>query len=249
VVRFFDVTQGRTVALLSPGQRTLRLRVRLACPGTVVGWDEVRALVVADVLLRALEMEGVQVFSVLAVPELPPAERQRLDRLLACYGVHVTDADDDPRADVQVLTSACDAPAGAGVALRVGPTNVTAPGAPPPQEPTDHDATAWRCVLLAGPWHEPVAVSESGRLDAATTLAGWRARVAAWSRAPSAPVPTAVRDRARSLVDLDLDTPGLLGLLSEVAEDPALPDGARFEAFVWLDQVLGLELSRDLGRA
>jgi hypothetical protein len=60
-------------------------------------------------------------------------------------------------------------------------------------------------------------------------------------------VPPAVRDRARSLLGVDLDIPGLLGLLSEVAEDPGLPDGARFEAFVWLDQVLGLELSRDLG--
>jgi hypothetical protein len=247
VVQFFDVTQGRMVALLSPGRRALRLRVHLACPGAVVGWDEVRALVVGDVLLRALELEGVQVFPVLAAPELPPLERQRLDRLLAGYGVRVTETDDDPRADVHVLTSACDAVAGSGVTLRVGPTTVTAPGPPLPQEPTDHDATVRRCALLAGPWREPVTVSESRLLDAATALAGWRAWVAAWSRAPSAPVPPAVRDRARSLLAVDLDIPGLLGLLSEVAEDPGLPDGARFEAFVWLDQVLGLELSRDLG--
>jgi hypothetical protein len=247
VVHLFDAAQGFMAALLPTGKRTLRLRVHLACPGLVVGWDEVRALVVSDVLLRALEMEGVQVFPALAVPDLPPLQIQRLDGLLACYGVHATEPDDDARADVHVLTSAHRALPASGIALRVGPTTVTALRPPLPKEATDYDATVRRCALLAASYREPLTVSEAGLLDAATALAGWRTWVAAWSRVPSAPLPPTIRDQARTLLGADLDTPGLLRLLSRVADDPGLSDGARFETFVWLDRVLGLELSRDLG--
>ncbi|RAG87321.1 hypothetical protein DN069_02010 [Streptacidiphilus pinicola] len=247
MVHLFDATRGRAVALLSPGRHTVRLRVHLACAGAAVGWDEARALVVADVLLRALEMEGVQVFPGVAVPDLPPPEIQRLDRLVAGYGVRVSGAGDDPRADVHVLSHSCDASAGSGVVLRVGRTAAPASTPPLPQEPTNHDAAARRRALLATHYREPLTVSETGLRDAATALAGWRTSVAAWSRSPSSPVPSAIRDRARSLLGADLDTQGLLGLLDEVAHDPGLLDGTRFEVFVWLDQVLGLELSRDLG--
>lgn len=248
MVHLFDSSQGRAVAIPPLGQRAIRLRTHLECPGLVTGWDELRALVVADVLLRALEMEGVQVFPALAVPDLPTQEKKRLDRLLIAYGLRVSETDDDQRADVHVLTSAHSAPAASGVKLRVGPTTVTAPVPPLPQGPTDHDATVRRCALLAAPCREPVTVSAAGLLDAATTLAGWRTWVAAWSRDPSMPVPPAILDRSRSLLDADLDTPGLLRLLGEVADDRDLPNGARFEVFVWLDQVLGMELSRDLGQ-
>ncbi|WP_052440904.1 hypothetical protein [Streptacidiphilus anmyonensis] len=247
MVHVVDVAQGHAVALPPPGRRALRLRVHLACPGLVAGWAEVRALVVADVLMRAVEMEGAQVFPSLAVPDLSSPELRRLDRLLACYGVRVPEVDDEPNADVHVLTSTARPPRGSGVALRVGPTSVAAQIPPLPREPTDHDASVRRCALLATPWREPVAAGAADLMDAAVALAGWRAYVASWSHAPSAPVPPTVRDRARGLLDAELDTPGLLALLREVADDTSLPDGARFEAFVWLDQVLGIELSRDVG--
>ncbi|WP_052434245.1 hypothetical protein [Streptacidiphilus melanogenes] len=249
MVHVFDAVRGNSVALPPPGRRALRLRVHLECSGLVAGWDEVRALVVADVLLRALEMEGVQVFPAIEAPELPPLEARRLDRLLDCYDLRVPEADSDPHADVHVLTGGSSTPRGSSVVLRVGPTSAPAPVPPLPADPTDHDASARRCALLATPYRDPLAVSAAVLTDAASALAGWRAYVAYWSQAPSAPVPPTVRDRARGLLDADLDTPGLLGLLGEVADDPGLPDGARFEASVWLDRVLGIQLGRDLGRA
>ncbi|WP_042431542.1 hypothetical protein [Streptacidiphilus anmyonensis] len=249
MVQVFDAVQGRLIALPPAGRRALRLRVHLECPGLVAGWDEARALVVADVLFRALEMEGVQVFPAIEAPDLPPLEAKRLDRLLASYNLRAPDADDDLYADVHVLTSGGGDPRGPGVVLRVGPTSASAPIPPLPADPTDHDAAVRRCALLATPCREPLSVSAAVLADAANTLAGWRAYVAYWSQAPSAPVPPAVRDRARGLLDADLDTPGLLGLLGEVADDPGQPDGARFEAFVWLDRVLGIELGRDVGHA
>ncbi|WP_052442542.1 hypothetical protein [Streptacidiphilus neutrinimicus] len=248
MVHVFDTGQGDSVALPPPGRRALRLRVRLECPGRGTGWNEVRALVVADVLLRALEMEGVQVFTAIEEPDLSPGETTRLDRLLTSYNLRVPEADGDPHADVHVLTGRSLAP-GSSVVVQVGPASAAGPVPPLPADPTDHDASARRCALLATPYRDPLAVSAAMLTDAASALAAWRACAAYWSRAPSAPLPPKVRDRARALLDADLDTPGLLGLLGEVADDPGLRDGARFEAFVWLDRMLGIELGRDVGNA
>ena len=46
----------------------------------------------------------------------------------------------------------------------------------------------------------------------------------------------------------DLDTPRALQVLRAIERDPAVPPGARFEAFAHLDQLLGLDLVRDVGR-
>ncbi len=46
----------------------------------------------------------------------------------------------------------------------------------------------------------------------------------------------------------DLDTPAALRVLAELADDPAVPDGVKFETFAAADRLLGLDLARDVGR-
>jgi hypothetical protein len=41
--------------------------------------------------------------------------------------------------------------------------------------------------------------------------------------------------------------PGVLRVLRRVENEPELPDGARFETYVYADRLLGLDLARDLG--
>jgi cysteinyl-tRNA synthetase len=48
--------------------------------------------------------------------------------------------------------------------------------------------------------------------------------------------------------DDDLDTPSALVRLDELARDASVADGAKFEAFAYLDRVLGLDLVREVGR-
>jgi cysteinyl-tRNA synthetase len=48
--------------------------------------------------------------------------------------------------------------------------------------------------------------------------------------------------------DDDLDTPTALVRLEELARNETLQPGAKFEAFAYLDQVLGLDLVRDVGK-
>jgi hypothetical protein len=79
-------------------------------------------------------------------------------------------------------------------------------------------------------------------------LAGWRASVAAWAERPSAPIDATTRAAVLSALEDDLDSPRALAALDAVALDPSVADGTRFETFAWADQLLGLDLARDVGR-
>jgi hypothetical protein len=52
---------------------------------------------------------------------------------------------------------------------------------------------------------------------------------------------------ADALAD-DLDTPAALRALDDLAGDPGIPDGVKFETFAAADRVLGLDLARDIGK-
>jgi hypothetical protein len=45
-----------------------------------------------------------------------------------------------------------------------------------------------------------------------------------------------------------LDTSAALGELAALADDPAVPDGVKFETFAAADRLVGLDLARDVGR-
>ena len=49
--------------------------------------------------------------------------------------------------------------------------------------------------------------------------------------------------------DDDLDTPAALRVLRTLEQDTEIPPGAKFETFAYADQLLGLDLARDIGRA
>jgi hypothetical protein len=55
-----------------------------------------------------------------------------------------------------------------------------------------------------------------------------------------------VRRELRTAWEDDLDVPAVLRVLRSV-ETSDLPEGARFETYVYADRLLGLELARDLG--
>lgn len=99
------------------------------------------------------------------------------------------------------------------------------------------------------PYHQPADLTVPVLASAAGTLRGWRHRVAEWAESPSRPIPPHIVAAIRGTFSR-LDTASALALLHGVANeaDPALPPGARFEAFVYADRVLGLELARQVGQ-
>lgn len=69
-----------------------------------------------------------------------------------------------------------------------------------------------------------------------------------WAEHPSSPLPGEPIGRALAALDDDLNVPAVLDVvMGLLAEDAAVTPGAKFEAFVFLDRVLALDLARNVG--
>lgn len=216
-----------------------------------------RVLLVADLVVRALELDGTPVWAVLT----GTAEPDRLREDAAALGVrpfedgaatgHGPGTGQRVRVVAEAAAEAGTAFAAAGEdgggegAARDATTIAVAPVRPADADLADPDTV--RLALLERHHHARVAL-DAAVLDAARdTLARLRHAVADWARHPSRPVPGEVRDRLRAAWEDDLDAPGVLRVLRQVETDQDLPDGARFEICAYADRFLGLHLTRDVG--
>ncbi|MBD0421473.1 hypothetical protein H0H10_20320 [Streptomyces sp. TRM S81-3] len=201
-----------------------------------------RVLLVADLLVRALELGGTPVWALLTDAE----ERAELRADAAALGIRPFEDGRDAGAGpgraqtVRVVREGGAATDGATVTVAA-----VEPAEPDGMESAGPDAL--RMALLARRRNVPVRLDAAVLGDARAALLRRRRAVADWARQPSRPVPDKVRDRLRAAWEDDLDTPGVLRILDEVASDPDLPDGARFEIHAYADRFLGLDLTRDLG--
>ncbi|MEU4981431.1 hypothetical protein [Streptomyces sp. NPDC021969] len=208
-----------------------------------------RVLLVADLLVRALELDGTPAWAVLT----GAAERDGPRKDAAALGIRPFEdgtAGPGPGTGqgVRVVSEGEDAEGGGegedaqGVAtLAVAPVH--------PAVPDLADPDAVRLALLERHHHARVDLDATALDEARATLAGLRGAVADWARRPSRPVPVELRDRLRAAWEDDLDAPAVLRVLRQVRTDPDLPDGARFETCAYADRFLGLHLTRDVGSA
>ncbi|MET7287273.1 hypothetical protein [Streptomyces sp. NPDC005573] len=251
MLRILDARTGEPVAAV-PARRGLT-RVEAYARG--LDLTSLRVLLTADLLVRALEIGGTPVWTILTAPR----EHAELRAAATALGIRPFEESRDlaswPGEDQVVHVVADGEPvATGGAVVAVARVVDAAAGAGGPGDPGDTRVAEeaargadLRLALLSRPRNTPVRL-DAGTLDeAARTLAHWRSAVARWAREPSRPVPEGVRTRLRAAWEDDLDLPGVLAVLRDVADDPALADGARFETYVYADRLLGLELSRDLG--
>ncbi|HKA69017.1 MAG TPA: cysteine--tRNA ligase [Actinomycetes bacterium] len=112
-----------------------------------------------------------------------------------------------------------------------------------------HDPLALRLAFLEHRYRAQLNLTWATIGAADRTLARWRAAVAGWAEQPSRPVPAALRGELVERFADDLDTAGALRLLRQAEKDTAIDPGAKFELFAAADQVLGLDLAREVGRA
>ncbi|MEV8592151.1 hypothetical protein [Streptomyces sp. NPDC052012] len=235
------ITDARTGELVdaAPARRGLtRVEARTQ------GFDptNLRVLLVADLLVRALELGGTPVWAMLS----GSSQQAELRAAGAALGVRPFEDERDAgtglgEAQVLHVVADDDTTAPEGVRVAVAPVHGS-PGAPDGTDPT-----ALRLALLAHPRATPLRLGPEPLRTAADTLADWRSAVAAWAHHPSRPIPDPVRADLRSAWENDLDVPGVLHVLREVASAPDIPDGARFETYAYADRLLGVDLTRDLG--
>jgi hypothetical protein len=238
VLRIIDARTGAPVDA-APARRGLT-RVEVHVPGS--GTGSLRLLLVADVLVRALELGGTPVWGVL------DAGGDHAELRSAVTGLGIRPFED--RRDVgpglgeaQVLhvVGEGDAPP-EGVRVAVAPVHAEESGIPEGGDPA-----VLRLALLSRPRAEPVTLDAAGLAEARATLVRWRRAVAAWAQRPSRPIPDEARTRLRGAWEDDLDVPAVLQVLTWVETESELPDGARFETYAYADRLLGLDLTRDLG--
>ncbi|WP_283135553.1 cysteine--tRNA ligase [Rhizohabitans arisaemae] len=111
------------------------------------------------------------------------------------------------------------------------------------------DPLAVRLALLERHHRHPADLTWDVLRAAGAGLDDWRSRVAAWAESPSAPLPAEPVAAVVEALENDLDTPRALRLLDGLGRDRGIAPGARFEAFIHLDRILGLDLALQVGRA
>jgi hypothetical protein len=244
VLRLLDAETGSyaQVRPIRPGV----LRVCAHVPATAGPSDltGVRVLLVADLLTRAAELRRLQVLTALTSDgETPHA----VEAAAGTLGIHPPVARATPEeaetalgGPIDVYLASDGLTTKTGLVARVGGAhgNLVA------------DPLALRFALLSVPWSEPVDVTAAAQAAAQDTLKDWRRRVAEWARSPSGPIPPRLADKVRTALD-DLDTVSALALLRGLAADDTddtVSPGTRFETFVYVDRLLGLELPRDIGK-
>jgi hypothetical protein len=157
--------------------------------------------------------------------------------------VHPAEVSASPPEPLDVAIAPAGEPAGSP-AHRIQPGEVR----PPVPDFTGVDPLALRLALLQHPYRVEAALAR-GDLEASDeVLRGWRELVRRWALSPSRPMCAEYVADFLGALDADLDTPSALRSLAGLAGDREISDGAKFEAFAYLDRFLGLDLARDVGR-
>ena len=257
MLRFWDDRTGSYAELTVKPSVPLRVCVHGPADGRWSGLADLRVLLVADVLTRIAELQGLQVVAVLASASPPP---DALDQDVAALGIHPPTARAVPGEAEKALggpahvhlarNTAGLGDSAAGPLVKVGPVadlTQQEPGDRPGPQP-DGDRLALRLALLSFPHRQPAQLTLAMLADAAESLVRWRRAVAEWAGQPSRPIPQETAEQIRDAFDNDLDTVAALDVLHAAESGHDMPAGAKFETFVFVDRVLGLELAREIGR-
>jgi cysteinyl-tRNA synthetase len=110
------------------------------------------------------------------------------------------------------------------------------------------DPLAARLAFLEHRYRQQLNLTWETLTAADGTVRRWREQVADWANEPSKPMCAEYWSRITTALDDDLDTPTALRALRELAKDPQIPAGSKFETFASADRVLGLDLVSLVGK-
>lgn len=229
--------------MLPAGRRQLRILVH--APGRA-GLGQVRAYLTADLLRRAAEVSRLLPL----VSDFLPVDADVARLREACGALNVHPPRDTFLGPASALSGIPSFDVGIAA---TAPGEITDSARLWTQVPGDGDAVDTgaeaaivRLGLLRRSYGDPIPDGgDSG--DAADTLTRWRGLVGRWARSPSGAMSRPHADAIMQAFANDLDTPAALRVMAELADDPGVPDGVKFETFAAADRLLGLDLARDVG--
>jgi len=273
VFRIYDTRTGQVEEIgLEPGS-VLRVYARGPAPGRPAHFGELRSLLVADLILRNAEhRHRLTVVACLVVPgagnDEPPADDATALNIRAAERTmpapEPADAGIGAVSPAEIILEARLRPATDQATVRrtvgVGPVTFAgrdADGWAPHEEPVVSlsaladrglDPLAVRLALMSRHHGEQADLTWDVLADADQTLRRWRELVAEWAESPSRPMCAEVTAQVAAAFDGDLDTPAALRALRGLEQDPQIPPGSKFESFLHADQLLALDLPREIGR-
>ncbi|MFE7530120.1 hypothetical protein ACFU7Y_31040 [Kitasatospora sp. NPDC057542] len=265
-MRITDARTGEHAEIRPRRAGLLRVAVAVGVQDHRFDLADLRALLAGDVLARTCEVQGVQVFIELVVPDSSDDQVRTLLSAADQLGIHPPaqlstchEADDGGRvaADVVVTSRPHRRPGTRSpVVLVTGPVSAELSNgslelpadlsdiSPAPE----YDPFALRLVFLEHAVTDPVRLTAAALTDAAGRLSRWRSFVADLACVPSGSLDADMVQASFDGLNEGLDARVALRALRALEERADLPDGTRFETCVRLDQILALELARDIGR-
>ncbi|HVV31082.1 MAG TPA: cysteine--tRNA ligase [Mycobacteriales bacterium] len=111
------------------------------------------------------------------------------------------------------------------------------------------DPLAIRLAFLRTRYRQQTDLSWDAIEAADKALRRWRTEVARWAESPSRPMNASYAGRIEQAFADDLDTPRAVVALQDLVADSSVDEGSRFETAASLDDLFGLDLVRDVGRA
>jgi cysteinyl-tRNA synthetase len=270
VFRLYD-TRTRQVAEIDPGAgRLLRLQVRGPAPDRPADVGDLRSLLVADLIRRNAEhRHNLTVWASLVVPSAGnDAAGAYHDAFAAdATALNIRTAEQTATGAMspgEILIGEQPGPAADHEAVQhsviAGPVTFEgretggSAGNPAPAAGVSGlaerglDPLAARLAFMSRPYAEPANLTWDVLAQADQALGRWRDLVAEWAESPSRPMCAEVTGQVAAAFDGDLDTPAALRALRDLAEDPQIPPGSKFESFLRADQLLALDLPREIGR-
>lgn len=236
--RLYDTATGQTgsIQLARPGE----LQIWVAAPVPVA--DGLRRCLLADMLRRVAERHHLRVTTWYQAPE-PGAASDPGGPGLAELNIYPAEFAAAPPQPLDLAVTPDPAtPETKPATLQIRPGELSAAAA------DGLDPLALRLALLELPYRDRAGLGRPALVAADRTLRDWRGLVAGWANSPSKPMCAQYTGDVHAALDNDLDTPAALRTMHALAADDELPPGSRFEAFAYLDQLLGLDLAREVGR-
>ena len=243
--QLYDAAAGRAEPVRPARQGELRIWVAGQVASPLLDAVQLRAALAADLVRRVAERHHLRVTAWHQAPDPPDAARsgQALLEAWAALNIYPAEFAASPPQPLDVAVARGGQPDGsAGYRLEPGEVRPEAP------DGAGLDPLALRLALLEHRYRERAALSRDVLAAADQTLRRWREQVAGWARSPSRPMGAEYTSDVLGALDDDLDSPAAVRSLHALAADAELPPGAKFEAFAYLDQLVGLDLARDVGR-